>query len=706
MKPARPSAKYIQNNGTRSSGSIRQSDRSDCRPTQASSLSLKSASASCSSENKPSPGFFQIDVDIFLLIANYLEVWDILALRQTCKVLSQQSMSHSVWSTMVSENIIARNLPWPSYALPLSQVPAVTLEQLCIRAVQMARKWDSGRLGNDIGNSRCIQRPWNSITWMAMFRSRWLLIQLNARRLELWDLGRPFTSTPISHFDGLDDLVDGHKFLQSSTDSSMIALSVRSYKTYHIYAVLPQIGVQTRQSPQLGVLYIVAGCSGLLDANKHLALFSRSTSKAGVIAQCQHSAVTTILRSEKEEPILDYAPSAKIMTHFVIVVRRTGIELYSVDAIQTSLQFFGQKLNRTNQVFPTQVIPYPGGQHVLRATFLNTPLHWVGRPSCGTDVVYLGLDRDDEESTRAIHAVYPNTSDGAGSRFTLSPPQRMLNSPTCTGSDPTVLCMWGETGRRMVHVGDVRELCVFGLSVPIGFGVERFVVDVRERHVARWKIPYSRRDLARYLAFDEATGVCAVALGSGRIWIMDPIRGTDFKDANAPIEEIEFSNLTHPDPNWASKWRKPWPGDIGHPSTLRNSMLPRMATKVNRWFPGKNNPKAFGSVTWFVNEVLHIPGRATVLLFGTPYPEYCSFNRFDLVDINERLLCIERDDGMALYDIKLLDTNITLQDVVAHLKGGGLLGDLAGVGGTSLHVVIKKLHPHGHDSVAAHFLQY
>ncbi|KAG8905953.1 hypothetical protein FRC01_008187, partial [Tulasnella sp. 417] len=501
---------------------------------------------------------------------------------------------------------------------------------------------------------------------------------LNASRVELWDLGHPFTSTPTTYFDGLDDLVDGHKLLQSSADSSVIALSVRSYKTYHIQAVLPQIGVETRQNPQLGLLYVVAGCSGLLDANKDLALYSRSPSKAGVIVQCQHSAATTILQSEKEGPILDYAPSAKIMTHFVIAVRRTGIELYSVDAIRDSLGLFGQKVDGTNQVFPTQVIPYPGGQHILRATFLNTPLHWVGHPYSGTDVVYIGLDTDSEaEPTRGIHAIYPNTSDGAGYTFTLSPPQRMLNSSTCVGYDPTVLCMWGETGRRMAHVRDERELCVWGLSIPVGFGAGRSLVLAEDRRVARWEIPDSSQDLARYLAFDEATGVCAVALGSGRIWIADPVRGTEFRDADIPIKEIEFSNPPD-DSMWASKCRNPWPGDMSYPRTLRRPLLPRMSTKINRWFPGKNNPKAFGSVTWFVNEVLHIPGRAAVLLVGTSHPQDSPLDRFDIVDINGRLLCIERDDGMSLYDIKLLDTHITLQVVVAHLNGGGWLSDLAG----------------------------
>ncbi|KAG9032444.1 hypothetical protein FS837_002737, partial [Tulasnella sp. UAMH 9824] len=261
-----------------------------------------------------------------------------------------------------------------------------------------------------------------------------------------------------------------------------------------------------------------------------------------------------------------------------------------------------------------------------------------------------------------MHVVYPNTTAGAGCRFTLSPAQEILDIPNGMDSYSTTLCAWGETGRRMVHVGDFGELCVVGLSVPVGFGAERFAVPVEDRCVASWKIPYSRRDFARYLAFDEATGVCAVALASGRIWIADPARRTVFKDANAAIKKIKFKNPPHPDPAWTSGRRKPWPGDVDHSSASRNVLLPRMSAKVHSWFPGKNDPNAFGSVTWFVNEALHISGPATVVLFGTP----------------RRLLCIERDDDMASYNIKLLDKGVELEAVITHMKGGRLLCDLPG----------------------------
>lgn len=227
------------------------------------------------------------------------------------------------------------------------------------------------------------------------------------------------------------------------------------------------------------------------------------------------------------------------MPHFVIIVRRTAIEFYSVDMIQHALQSFGQTPNEINQVLPTQSIPFPGSQHAVRVTFLSNPLHCVGLPYYGSDGIYLGLDRD-ERATRTIQLVYPDTSDGENRRFILSPPLPVLDIPICMSIDPTVCCLWGETGRRMVHVADVGGLIVRGLSVPVGFGAERFVVPVDERYVFSWKIPDSRRDLVRYLAFDEATGLCAVALGSGRIWILDPIRGTEFRDAETLIKDPKF----------------------------------------------------------------------------------------------------------------------------------------------------------------------
>lgn len=70
--------------------------------------------------------------------------------------------------------------------------------------------------------------------------------------------------------------------------------------------MLPQIGVQAGQSPQLVLLNVVAGCSGLLDIKNGLGLFSRSTSDTGAIAQCQQSAAATILQSEKGDPMVRF----------------------------------------------------------------------------------------------------------------------------------------------------------------------------------------------------------------------------------------------------------------------------------------------------------------------------------------------------------------------------------------------------------------
>ncbi|KAG8927322.1 hypothetical protein FRC00_002159 [Tulasnella sp. 408] len=349
-----------------------------------------------------------------------------------------------------------------------------------------------------------------------------------------------------------------------------------------------------------------------------------------------------------------------------------------MDAVRSAFQSSGQAPNSLSQVLPIQSIAFPGAEHVLRATLLRRPLHCVDLPYHSTDTIYLGLDRD-KTSARTIRVLYPGVSDGAaGHGFTLSPPFEVFDMPTFVDGEPTVLCMWGETGRRMIHVDDVGELWVAGLSIPIGLGHEPFVMDVDDRTVISLEIPDSRLDLARYLAFDEVTGVCAVALGSGRIWIADPFCRDGLKDKDVPLTKIEFKNPPDPDPAWRFIPRKPWVGERGHPSRLLEALLPPMATKVYRWFPGKNNPQAFGSVKWFVNEVLHIPGPATALLVGTPYTRFSSGDSFEVIDVGGRLLSVERDDDMSLYSIKLLDANITFEFVAALLKGGGLLRDLPG----------------------------
>ncbi|KAG8918133.1 hypothetical protein FRC01_002029 [Tulasnella sp. 417] len=568
MESTQSSPRYLQTRLARTSPSLaKRLDPGARTATTGSGSSITDTSFPGSSQINADKPFLNIDTDVFLLIINYLDIRDVIALCRTCRDLSQKCLAHSVWVSVVMTNVTSKKLPWPSYAWPLFEVSAATLERLCFRAVQMKTKWDAERLRQDFKLSRCIQRPWNSITWMAMLRSRWLIVQLDKRRLELWDIERPFTSSPVSYFDGLDAMVDGHKFSQTFDESWPMVLATRAHKTYHIRIVLPQMGVPATQAPQFDLLKTIAGCSGVLDVGGDLALFSRSTSDDGAIAQCQHSATTTILRSEREEPKLDHAVSAKVTTNVVVVVRRTAIEFYSLDAIHCALK-----------------------------SCLQSAV-------CGVRL--------------------------AGGWFTFSKSE-----------------VFGLRGFRSQSVSNTFSI----------------LVEEQEREVFNWMIPDSHLDLARFHAFDEATGVCAVALGSGRIWIADPFYETELNNEDGPLKEIEF----------------PWAGEAGHRSISQEVLLPPMATKIYRWFPGKNNPQAFGSAKWFVNEVLHIPGPATVLLIGTPHPGFRSDNSFEIIDIGGRLLCMERDDGMAAYFIKLLHEAIKLEDVVEFLKGGRFLVELPG----------------------------
>lgn len=190
------------------------------------------------------PPLFKIDDDIFVIITSLLMVQDILVLRQVsglsppdpnighlcqqvCKTLSSKSRLHSVWATAVNVHIISKHLPWPNYAWPLSEVPSSTLEELCLRAARIVGLWDGRSVDKEQQFSRCLQRPWNSVTRMELLRSRWLLLQLDGARLELWDLSRPFSGFPADSFDGMEGTIDGFKALSKGDDHHTLLFSTK-----------------------------------------------------------------------------------------------------------------------------------------------------------------------------------------------------------------------------------------------------------------------------------------------------------------------------------------------------------------------------------------------------------------------------------------------------------------------------------------------
>lgn len=535
------------------------------------------------------PPFFKIDDDILVIIISSLGVQDILVLRQVCKTLSSKSRLHSVWATAVNTHIISKRLPWPNYAWPLSEVSSSTLEELCLRATRIVGLWDGRSIDKERQFSRCLQRPWNSVTSMELLRSRWLLLQLDCARLELWDLSRPFAGSPADCFDGVEGVIDGFKALYKRDNHHMLLLSTRSLKTFYISTSLPHIGEIQETAKYFGVGHCVEGCSGLLDADDEVAAFSRCYDEQGAIIQDRHSGKVAVLQSGQGDPKLSHAAAIQIRSNVIVVARIQGVDIYSMDTVNEHLRSQQASLG---QVFiaPLQSIPYMEGASALHASFLDPSCgNWAKLPYDGSDAIYLGVDTN--ILTRTIQVIYPQPCNDSSLTFQFSPPFGLLDAPTDSPAFPTVLSSWGASARRMLYLNETGDgLVLFGLSIPIGFEAETEYPSAYDRCVAWWRVPSPLQDLAHFTAFDESTGISIIAMGSGRIWIADPNAASNLVALDEPLREVNFDIPPHPDPAWPLIHPLPWPNNPERvdQTPLNWDRLPRLSHAVEQYFPSKN----------------------------------------------------------------------------------------------------------------------
>lgn len=137
---------------------------------------------------------------------------------------------------MVNEHVLKNRLPWPPWALPLKDVPACTMEKLCIRAVRLTQCWERSDLKTKGSPTRCIHQAEHSVTWLTICCSRWLVVQVSGRRLEFWDLENCFDS-PRAVFDGLRGVIDGGKLLPGSGDAWLLVVSTRYWSFWLVLVV-------------------------------------------------------------------------------------------------------------------------------------------------------------------------------------------------------------------------------------------------------------------------------------------------------------------------------------------------------------------------------------------------------------------------------------------------------------------------------------
>lgn len=625
--------------------------------------------ATVSSDKRPKSSMKSLPMGTLLDIFAFLDVRHVLVLRRVCKKLADATQQHAVWVIMVDEHVLKNRLPWPPWALPLKDVPACTMEKLCIRAVRLLRCWERSDPKTEGSPTRCLRQAENSVTWLTICCSRWLVVQVSGRRLEFWDLENCFDS-PRAVFDGLRGVIDGGKLLPGSGDAWSLVVSTRSYEAHALEVHLPKLGVDGVPRAMLARTW--EGYSELLDAAGTIWAFGKGRTEQAAMILHSVSGRSVRLVTASPDELLNLPRAIQVLPRAVAVARTTHVDIYSMTAVWSVLGASSSTPSPTT-VHPFQTLAYPDRWTGTNFYFVPTRPSWARREEHNPEDIYLIFTEPFLGSWVALVAHRQSNLDEEEDMYRLEEPYYFFVPQLYHA---IVAVSWGQSARRLVHVVNIgKEMLLMGACMPPDPSLFKDYDYFVDRITTKWSLPGGGADYPKLLGFDEVTGVSAVSMASGRIWVVDPLAKA--KEINMSREKLASP---HPDPTWPHLHATPWPPEPVYFSAPESNGAPvrDWSASIEKYFPGKNRPDCFGGTKWFVNDVLHIQGPAETLLF-TLSPTESAFPALEVVQAGRRLLIVQRDEDTLQYEAKALAENASLEDLLLHLHAGGTIGAIPGV---------------------------
>ncbi|KAG8976532.1 hypothetical protein FRB90_009138, partial [Tulasnella sp. 427] len=497
-------------------------------------------------------------------------------------------------------------------------------------------------------------------------------------RIEFWDLRNHFDVKPQSFFDGIDGFIDGEKFLtRESVSEYTLIVSTRSHHAYALRLLLP---APDASGVTLDVSRIQQwdGYSELHDATEVLWAFGRTCSAQTAMLVQTQSGQAVALEGTETDPLLCVARAMQVTVHCVAIARRSSLDIYDMTTIAAALGH-----SAASSIIPSCSLTYPNNWIGSGLTFIPVRPPWV-RPNSPTEnTIHLVLAEDATGTSVGLIARQEHSVCQAPIPYTFDDPYKL------SGEDIwTVAMSWGDSARRMMRLDNAPGgTYLTGISIGPGLGAP----DVHEpritKSIFRCQVPGGADDFAYQITFEESTGMSAIAMASGRIWIMDTCGlSVDMKGEWGPTGG---TLSLHPDPIWSKVHPTPWfdaakateatfAAWVDNPDAEETEFDPPIdwSSSVEEYFPGKNDEDSFGGATWFVNEVLHLQGKAKVILFTLP--RWDPFPTLELIQLGDRFLTIERREDAGKHEAYALERGATAQDLEMYLRAGGLPSRLPG----------------------------
>lgn len=175
-----------------------------------------------------------------------------------------------------------------------------------------------------------IKKPPNTVSWIKLIRSRWILIQLRTGAVELWEIDENNAPTLINKCHGIDGTIDG-SVVEDDPCNNLVRVYVstryalctsslgkldlerrafRSWIVYHFMLDLPHRGVTRQASPHIIPSDRFRGFAGLRDVRGTLFAFSRTvgSENAGFVGDSNTAA--TVYLEPNADIHVDMSPLA------------------------------------------------------------------------------------------------------------------------------------------------------------------------------------------------------------------------------------------------------------------------------------------------------------------------------------------------------------------------------------------------------------
>ncbi|KAG9044049.1 hypothetical protein FS837_008843 [Tulasnella sp. UAMH 9824] len=412
----------------------------------------------------------------------------------------------------------------------------------------------------------------------------------------------------------------------------------RSYQAHALQLHLPGLG-EPDYTPHATITRTWEGYSALLDASDEIWAFGKAHTEQVATVLQRRSGRSVWLTAVNPDELLNLPGAIQILPGAVAVARTSYLDIYDMSTILSALD--SSSIRRSKPLHPTQTLAYPVNWTANHLNFAPTRPGWVRATEHNPDDIYLIFTEPYLDAWVALVARRTRNPNEEESKHRFEEPYYLFTPQ----SYATTAMNWGESTRRLAYVAnDIGKILLVGACMPSNPGLFGSYQFNAERITKSWSIPEGGIDYAKSLAFDEYTGISAISMASGRLWIIDPV--VTVGRMQIPGEGLKTISASL-DSNEEFDW----------------------STSVEKYFPGKNRPDCFGGAKWFVNEILHIEGSARTVLFTIP--DGAAFPTLEVVQAGQRLLLIRRDEDTCRYEVKALTVDTDLEDVLGHFRSGG-----------------------------------